>query len=423
NDVIVASINYRLASFGFFYTGSDAAPGNQGMLDQVLGLKWIHDNIDRFGGDPNRITLFGESAGAASVNHHLLSPLSRDLFQFAILQSGAAEAKWASVDANSMNATSTGLAKLLGCPALNKAAMMSCMLKLDAQKIVNNHLYSVTLSNPAPWAPVIDGYFLPSHPEQMLQQGDVKNTSIIIGLNKDEGSLFIFGLFNKTGFMDVANAAAKVYGDNSIVPAIVDEYEMSTVPSLRPSYYTLTENLFGDFNFKCPATSFAKTYSAMGNKVFMYNLEHRSALCPFPEIMGVLHSCDLELVFGHPLNDSLAFTNDDKRVSEEIMHYWTSFAKTGDPNNAQNQSMWPVYDNTEMKHIVLDKTISTGQGLRYRECMFWEKTVKLLTKTKVSNERCVTNRAQPMKGSIPVLCILFGLLFAVQYSDQVHYPS
>ncbi|XP_041360892.1 acetylcholinesterase-like [Gigantopelta aegis] len=414
NNVIVVTINYRLGVFGFFYTGNDAAPGNQGMLDQVLGLKWIHDNIDRFGGDPKRITLFGESAGAASINYHLLSPLSRDLFQFAILQSGTAEAKWASVDESSVKATSTGLAKRLGCPAIDQPSMMRCMLKTDAQKIVNNHLYSLRLSNPAPWAPIVDGYFLPSHPEEMLQKGDVKNTSIIIGVNKDEGALYIRGLFNRTGFVAAANATAKLYGDISIVPAIVNEYELSTVPSLRPIYYTLTENLFSDFAFKCPATSFANTYSAMGNKVFMYNLEHRSALCPFPENMGVVHSCDLELVFGHPLDNSLTFTNDDKRISEQITHYWTSFAKTGDPNNGQNQTIWPVYDNNEMKHIVLDKTISTGQGLRYRECMFWEKTVKLLTKTKATSERCVTNRAEPVKGSIPVLCILFGLLFAVK---------
>ncbi|XP_041378201.1 acetylcholinesterase-like [Gigantopelta aegis] len=419
NNVIVASINYRLGAFGFFYTGSDSAPGNQGMLDQVLGLRWIHDNIHRFGGDPKRITLFGESAGAASVNHHLLSPLSRDLFQFAILQSGTAEAKWALLDTSSLKGTSIGLATLLGCPTVEEVPMMECMLKTDPQSIVDNQLSSMSKFNPIPWAPIVDGHFLPYHPEQMLLKGDVKNTSVIIGVTKNEGAFNFSGQFNKTQFTGVAYLAAFPYADKSIYPAVVNEYAESTVPSLRPSYYALTEDLLSDLAFMCPAASFAMSYSAIGNKVFMYSLEHRSALCPFPEHMGVAHTCDLELVFGHPLNDSLAFTNDDKRISQHIMHYWTSFAKTGDPNNAQTQSTWPMYDNQEMKYIVLNKTISTGQGLRYRKCMFWQKTVKLLTKIKATNDSkpcntSDTSHAEQTKGKTAVLSLMFGLLFAVK---------
>ena len=329
NDVIVATINYRLGSFGFLYTGNDDAPGNQGLLDQAMGMKWIRDNIERFGGDPSKITLFGESAGAASVNFHLLSPKSRDLFGFAILESGTAQANWAFQDAATIKVTSADLAVALGCPSSDESSMMDCMRKVDGQKIVNKQLSLITYKNPTPWAPVVDGNFLPFRPEEMLQKGDIKNTSVIIGINKHEGSLYIKNILTRRGFLASAMLVAAMYNDTSITPGIVNEYDLSIVPSLRPSYYELTVEMFSDFLFKCPAGSFAQTYSAMGNKVFLYSLEHRSDLCPFPKALGVAHTCDLELVFGRPLDDSLNSTEDDKRLSQQMMKYWTSFAKTG----------------------------------------------------------------------------------------------
>lgn len=98
--VVLVSIQYRLSIFGFLYLNSSEAPGNQGMLDQVQALTWIKENIELFGGDPKRITLFGESAGAASINHHLLSPLSRDLFNYAIMQSGSSLGFWSILNQN-----------------------------------------------------------------------------------------------------------------------------------------------------------------------------------------------------------------------------------------------------------------------------------------------------------------------------------
>lgn len=94
-NVIVVSMQYRVASIGFLYLGTPDAPGNAGLFDQNLALRWVRDNIHHFGGDPKQVTLFGESAGAVSVSLHLLSALSRDLFQRAILESGAANAPWA----------------------------------------------------------------------------------------------------------------------------------------------------------------------------------------------------------------------------------------------------------------------------------------------------------------------------------------
>lgn len=97
-NIILVSLQYRVANLGFLYLGTPDAPGNVGLFDQNLALRWVHDNIHHFGGDPSRVTLFGESAGAVSVSLHLLSPMSRDLFQRAILQSGSPTTPWAIVD-------------------------------------------------------------------------------------------------------------------------------------------------------------------------------------------------------------------------------------------------------------------------------------------------------------------------------------
>ena len=115
NDVIVASINYRLGPFGFLYFGTEEAPGNMGLYDQAMAIQWIKDNIHFFGGNPDSITLFGSSAGAASITAHLLSPVSSHLFKRAILQSGVITAPWSQLSAESSKHISQTLAKDVGC--------------------------------------------------------------------------------------------------------------------------------------------------------------------------------------------------------------------------------------------------------------------------------------------------------------------
>jgi len=112
-DVIVASMQYRLGPLGFLFLGSESAPGNAGLLDQQIALDWIHKHIAAFGGDPQRVTIFGESAGAASVGYHLLSPGSDNLFQRAILQSGSPLAAWAFVEPEEAKKTADKLAELV----------------------------------------------------------------------------------------------------------------------------------------------------------------------------------------------------------------------------------------------------------------------------------------------------------------------
>ena len=138
-NIIFVSIQYRLASLGFLYFEQPGAPGNMGMMDQVAALKWIHSNIIFFGGNPNSITLFGESAGAASVSMHLLSPLSHNLFNRAIMQSGSATAPWAIVDKEETITRGFKLAETVGCPhsRANTNATLDCLRAINASVLIN----------------------------------------------------------------------------------------------------------------------------------------------------------------------------------------------------------------------------------------------------------------------------------------------
>lgn len=141
-NVVYVALQYRVASLGFLYFDQPGAPGNMGMFDQVMALQWVHANIAQFGGNPDNITLFGESAGAASVSMHLLSPLSRNLFSQAIMQSGSATAPWAVVDKEEAIIRGLRLAQAVGCPysRANLSASLDCLKTINASALVYNEV-------------------------------------------------------------------------------------------------------------------------------------------------------------------------------------------------------------------------------------------------------------------------------------------
>lgn len=194
NDVIVASINYRVGAFGFLYLDPEEAPGNMGLYDQALAIKWIKDNIRSFGGDPDSLTLFGESAGAGSVSVHLLSPISGHLARRAILQSGSVNAPWSYMSAETSRRIALTLAADVGCNAslvgVDTPAVMECMRSVEARNLSLTQWNSYWGILGFPSAPTVDGVFLPKHPNEMLKDGGFPKAEILVGTNQDEGLSF-----------------------------------------------------------------------------------------------------------------------------------------------------------------------------------------------------------------------------------------
>jgi carboxylesterase type B len=192
-DIIVVSINYRVSALGFLYFGRPDAPGNAGLFDQLLALQWINDNIEQFGGDPARVTIFGESAGAVSIAFHLLSPLSRNLFSQAILQSGAATCPWGYMEARDIIANGLQLAASLNCPSNQSDldAVIECLRKADPMALVSQEVGQTRSIINFPFVPVVDGSFLLESPLESLAKSNFKQAPILLGSNNDEGGSWL----------------------------------------------------------------------------------------------------------------------------------------------------------------------------------------------------------------------------------------
>ncbi|KAF5294311.1 hypothetical protein FQA39_LY13455 [Lamprigera yunnana] len=196
SDVIVASMQYRVGAFGFLYLnkyfgiGSEEAPANMGLWDQALAIRWIKDNALAFGGDPELITLFGESAGGGSVSIHLLSPITKSLAKRGILQSGTLNAPWSYMSGERAQRIGEILVQDCGCNAsmlsTKPSQVMDCMRAVDAKTISSQQWNSYSGILGFPSTPTVDGVFLPKHPIDMMMEGEYEDIEILVGSNSDE---------------------------------------------------------------------------------------------------------------------------------------------------------------------------------------------------------------------------------------------
>lgn len=190
-DVVLVTINYRLASLGFISTGTKEAPGNNGFKDQSIALRWIRDNIEKFGGDPNSVTLMGQSAGARSVMLHLISPMSRGLFHRAIMMSGGVTGQW-QVPTHQIH-LARQQARILKCPDESVPEMFECLRKIDGLTIggTSNEFKEFDGKPIVIWYPVVEPdfgqeRFLTDDPAKLFASGNFSRVPIITGITQDE---------------------------------------------------------------------------------------------------------------------------------------------------------------------------------------------------------------------------------------------
>ncbi|KAF6771476.1 hypothetical protein AHF37_09215 [Paragonimus kellicotti] len=376
-NVIVVSLNYRVGPFGFLYMENEEVPGNMGLWDQRLAMKWVKENIDVFGGDPERITLFGESAGAVSVSTHVLSPWSHAYFTNAIMQSGSVFGYWALVtNTQALNRTKQ-FAKHIGCPNQNAADLITCMRKKSVNELLDAH---DAMFDPAsyffvPFPPVLDNHFLPYENGHRFQQMlHLKPTgALMYGVNKNEGSYFLLYAFVKSNHWhgdktqlpianreDYLNCLRRVLDlNNDDNPEITEplvrytDFQYETYTHLfhhaliQPSLASWTERLemiSSDRSFKCPtikmATAVTNENRISGNRraqtlpVYFYEFQHRTQSVQWPAWTGTMHGYEIEYVFGIPYSPQFQatyyrFTDEERKLSDMMMTYWANFARTG----------------------------------------------------------------------------------------------
>ncbi|XP_032446200.1 acetylcholinesterase-like [Xiphophorus hellerii] len=399
-NVVVVSMNYRLGPLGFLAIhGHKEIRGNQGLLDQRLALKWVVDNIAVFGGDPKKITLFGESAGAASVGFHLLSPGSQGLFQRAVMQSGVPNAAWAIANKTEIYDRAVGLAKLLGCPVGSSYRMGYCLQDASAEDIVNKQYENLVPPSvlSVPFVPNIDGDVIPSDIETLLNSSTLLKKELLIGLNKDEGTYFLFyGMpgFNREGgsfitrknFMD-GLPLALTNKSELVKEAAIFDYTDWQDESNTMSNRDEMGRMVGDVLFNCPLMAFATKFAEHGGKTFFYFFDHVSSKNPWPTWAGVMHGYEIEFVFGMPLNTLLKYSEDEVTLAKTVMQHYGNFARSGNPGFRGGD--WPLFTANAQSYVTLnDDSKGIKSRLKANECYLWNNLMKEYQELSDSLTRC-----------------------------------
>ncbi|CAJ1065721.1 LOW QUALITY PROTEIN: acetylcholinesterase-like [Xyrichtys novacula] len=415
--VVVVSMNYRLGALGFLALPNNKnIHGNAGLLDQRLALQWIANNIAAFGGDPTKVTLFGESAGGASVGFHLLSPGSQGLFQRAVMQSGSPNAPWATISQNEAWQRSMKLATEMGCPTSDASRMEICLEKANAWELTvkSYEVLPKPTFTPLPFVPIEDGVFLPKTVDMLLSSGNLGKHDVLFGLNKDEGTYFLMygmpgfsladeSLITRQGFLDAVAFTMKDSSATARETAIL-EYTDWTDENNRTKNRDLLGSLVGDQMF-CSLLEFAHRYSQRGGKSFLYSFEHRSSVNPWPAWLGIMHGYEIEFVFGMPLNATLGYTKNEVNMTRKFMKHWANFARTGNPSI--DGAQWPTFTPEQRGYVTLDYNHPQQKRMmRAKECHLWNKVLPGIQKVSDDLLSCVTANGMILNFNYALLIIL-----------------
>jgi para-nitrobenzyl esterase len=337
HGVVVVSIAYRGGPMGFLALPALSAEsrykvsGNYGLLDQIAALRWVRRNIVGFGGDPHRVTIFGESAGAISVSILAASPLARGLFQGAISESGGSFGPTRTPPAPGENIQTLRNAEQQGLALETRLGVSSLeqMRALPATTIQR-------ASGPVMFWPVLDGHVIVGDQFTLYQQGRYNDTPILIGTNSDEGALFGTPPSRHAYLLGV-RARFGPFADR-----ILERY-----PATPAAWRQSSMDLMRDAGFAWHTWVWARLQArAGGSKVYLYYFDHvppRPADSPWRNAIGAVHSEEIMYVFQHlDQSPSLHWSAADRLLSDDMATYWTNFAKFGDPNGS-GATRWPAF--------------------------------------------------------------------------------
>ncbi|VDN07500.1 unnamed protein product [Thelazia callipaeda] len=389
--VIVVNINYRLGPFGYLYLDHEDAPGNMGMLDQQLAFRWIKDNIVLFGGNPSQITLFGESAGAASIVAHLIAPGSRGLFIRGILQSGSLDNKWSLDSPQRAMQKSLALAKYHGCSKEKVIEIIQCLKTVSADKLIDGMWNNLEfLEFPFVIVSKDRNFFKEYDAYKALRYGNHSmDIDLMIGINHDEGNYWNIytlpkyfdkaeqPLLSQDDFLDCINTAFKMQPRMVREAAAFVYMDRQCVNTIHANkfYAEQINQMVGDYFFTCDSIWLTDHMKTANGKIYVYYFDQQSSANPWPSWAGVMHGYEIEFVFGVPLYNSTAgYTKLEQIFSKRVLKYWTNFAKYGEPNyqENENETFWPEFrESQRWMYLQANSSKYSIERRKKEECELW----------------------------------------------------
>lgn len=365
-DVVIVTINYRLGTLGFLAhpaLGPAGDVGNYGLADQQAALRWVHDNIAAFGGDPDKVTIAGESAGGMSVCDHLVAPASAGLFSAAIIQSGPCQAQY---DLSAAEGTSEQYAAEVGCG--DRVAAAACLRALPAERLQRPVLYG-RIGSERLSGPVTGTKLLPVDPMNGAAQGRAAEVPVMIGTTADEYTLFTALQYIRGrafGATDYLGLLSEAYGGANAA-VVAQQYPPEAFGGSVPLAYSAAVT---DGTFACVANRLAESLSSE-EPVYFSEFDDPGApapeplrAAPFP--VGAGHSLELRYLFD--VGGAPALNPEQQRLSDEMIGFWSEFVSTGSPGSG-----WPSLDGPAGERMSLQpggNRLINDFG-QVHKCPFW----------------------------------------------------
>ena len=370
--VIVVAPNYRLGALGFLAHPAlrGVGEGALALMDQQAALGWVHANIAAFGGDPNNVTLFGESAGGWSVCYQLAAPGARGLFNKAIIESGACTSPDSAISLQAAEAGGLTFAAELGCS--DPAAAAACLRAVPARKFLEVKAARRGLLGVQSWSPVYGGDVLPLHPRDAFERGQFQTVPVVDGTNRDEGRLFL----------DLGRLTGKLWSEASYKKIIREFYDEKT-PQVLAEYAAEAKinpglayaDIVTDGTFACPAMTLNGLLRGK-TSVYAYEFDDPDALfslprTPFTPPLKAYHSSEIAYVMQTRwvLANPAKFDPAQRQLSERMQSAWGAFARDSIPTI--NGEPWPAEAGEGPHHFSPSGDQTDPSFARVHHCAFW----------------------------------------------------